>query len=482
MEALLLVIPILFVAFCIWLRCVPQGQMSLPILALAVVLIGSVFGREFFAIESGPIPLTLDRVLLAGLIGFFFLRYLRGQENIRPLNKLDILLIIWIIFITYSTVTHDWKYLKKMPASRLLFFNIMPLALYFLVRNLHIQVRDLKVIAIATGVFGIYLALTAVAEVKDIGAIVFPRYIMTSETTEFLGRGRGPFINPVSNGIFQIASFCCILMWWPRSTRLQKGMILVGAVVLAGGVYFTLTRSVWLGLIVACGWFIWIPADRQLKGGMVIIATLVGIVAFPVVAEKVFSFKRDKEVSVDEMEISAQMRPMFATVAWNMFQDKPMLGVGFGQYGQTKHPYLRDPRTGRPLTITKSLMQHNVFLAYVTETGLVGLGILCLILLGATIICWEIWNNKQLHLLARQFGLLGLVIISNYAINGMFHDVSIIPQMHMLMFALFGIANNIHTNQYSVSLVHGGYAFQGGYNVAPRPVANPVGAGQQAMT
>ena len=69
--------------------------------------------------------------------------------------------------------------------------------------------------------FGVYLAFTGVAETRGMPALVFPKYILTSEFTEFLGRGRGPFLNPVTNGIFMAVCICCTLMWWPRTTGIR---------------------------------------------------------------------------------------------------------------------------------------------------------------------------------------------------------------------------------------------------------------------
>ena len=457
MNLLFFIIPIAFLLFCAWIRFQPEFKWTTPVAALAVVLIGSVFGREFFAIEGGPIPITFDRVLLVGLVGVFVISLLKGTESLRPFNLVDVLILVWITVITYSTVTHDWKYLNNMPASRLLFFNLMPIAVYWLARNSKAGIGDLKMISVTVAAFGIYLSLTAFAEVKELTGLVYPQYIMTSTNVEFLGRGRGPFINPVSNGMFMVAAFCCLLMWWPSVnpksynaraaiSRRRFGIVLLVGL-LAIGVYFTMTRSVWLGLILAGSLFVWLPASRQLKGAMVIAATVICIVAFPVISKNIFSFKRDKDVTQSEMEMSAQMRPMFALVAWKMFQDRPLFGVGFGQYAKTKHPYLRDPHTGKPLSITKSLMQHNVFLAYLTETGLIGALLLTAMLLGMLKISWDIWRDQKLNRWASRFGLLSIVMLANYTLNGMFHDVSIIPQGHMLMFFLIGIANNIHSNR-----------------------------------
>jgi len=47
---------------------------------------------------------------------------------------------------------------------------------------------------------------------------------------------------------------------------------------------------------------------------------------------------------------------------------------------------------------------------------------------------------------ARQFGLLGVVMLSCYCVNGMFHDVSIIPMNHVFLFFLLGLVNNIYSN------------------------------------
>lgn len=440
-------IPFLVAVVCAWIRFQPKLNLRpIPSLGLLVVLTGSVLGHDFFHVSSGPIPITIDRLLMGGMMVAFVWLFLTGKEDIRKLNRLDYAIIALLIFSTYSTITHDWRLLNNMPASRLLFFNFMPAALYWVVRTSRLEPGDLKFIATVLGLLGIYLALTAIAEVKGLSQFVFPRYIMNSEIIEFLGRGRGPFLNPVSNGIFMTICFCCILMWWPRTQTAGRTVLMGGAILLSLGAYATLTRSVWLGLVAACGLFVWVPATRQAKAVMIIAATAAVLIVFPAVKANVFSFKRDKHVTLSEMEQSAQMRPMFVVIAWNMFKDRPVTGVGFGQYARAKYPYLQDPHSGRPLSITKGLMQHNVFLAYLTELGLVGLGLLLCMLYQMGTIAWSVWRDDRIELWARQFGLLATVSIAIYCLNGMFHDVSIIPMQNMLTFFLFGLINNIYTD------------------------------------
>ena len=449
------IIPLTLLGLCAWLRFgslpvqvgSPTGLNPIPIAGLLVILTGVVLGHEFFNKPVGPIPITIDRLILILATGLFGFLVLAGREKLRPLNWLDISILILLTVIGLSTISHDWKILSNMPLSRLLFFNLMPAGLYYLVRSCKLKPADLKFIGCALGGFGVYLAVTALFETRGLTGLVFPRYIMTSETTEFLGRGRGPFLNPVSNGIFMTTCFCFVMMWWPRTKVTGRVLLLAVGLLIALGIYSTLTRSVWLTFVCACAIYIFWPAENQFKGLMIIAGTIAGIVLFPVISEKVFSFKRDKGVSVSQMEISAQMRPMFLIVATNMFKDRPLLGVGFGQYPKAKFPYLKDPKTDKPLTITKTLMQHNVFLAYLTETGLVGVSVLLLMLILMFNAGWQVWSDTSLDLCARQFGLVGIVILTCYCINGMFHDVSIIPLQHLYMFFLMGLINNIYSDR-----------------------------------
>ena len=419
----------------------------LPTIGLLVVIVGSVFGYEFFHLSGGPIPITLDRILLGGLLALFGLFWFRGSEHIRQVNKADLVILALMGVVAASAMTHDWRFMENMPASRLLFFYFIPLVLYLVVSTARLNVADLKWISLLLAGFGFYLAVTAIAETRELASWVFPRYIMDASELEFLGRGRGPFLNPVSNGVFQCACLCAMWMWWPDSSRRGKVILIFLTAVMAAGIFCTLTRSVWVGFVATAGLVIWYPATRQTKGLLIILATIVMIVSLPLVGERIFSFKRDKAVSQAEMEMSAQLRPLFAMVAWEMFQDRPVFGCGFGQYARAKYPYLQDPYSGRPLSSTKYFMQHNVVLAYLTETGLVGVLVLLTMLIMMARTSWSIWQDDSLEHWARRYGMFMLVLLINFFINGMFHDVSIIPMQNMLLFFGFGLVNNIASHR-----------------------------------
>jgi hypothetical protein len=415
----------------------------LPVCGLAVVLSGCVIGYDFFHLPMGPLPLTIDRVLLVVLLCGFGYQLIQGRERWQRLNVADWVILFNIGMLSISVLLHDWSFKQNLPVSRLLFFYLMPLALYFTMRQVRLGPPELKLIGSCLAGLAVYLAITAFAETRELTSAVFPRYIATPG--EFYGRGRGPLLNPVINGMLMVMGCCGLWMGWSGGDRKRKALIAGLTAVIAIGVFCTYTRSVWLGFVASAALFIFYPAPRSTKVAMWVASFVFLVATFPVVGEKLFSFKRDKAVTQTEMELSAKLRPMFVEVAWKMFQDRPLFGCGLGHYSREKYPYLKAADASQPLMATKGYMQHNVFLAYLTETGLVGLLCLLAMLAAMGFQSWRLWRNQNEELITRLFGLLALAMLLNYSINGMFHDVSIIPMANLLLLFLFGIVNNMAT-------------------------------------
>jgi O-antigen ligase len=84
-------------------------------------------------------------------------------------------------------------------------------------------------------------------------------------------------------------------------------------------------------------------------------------------------------------------------------------------------------------------VQHNVFLALVTETGVVGMGLFVALLAVWTRAAWRLWRNLDAPPWARQLGLLFVAFMGVYLANGMFHDVSLISMINMYLFFLGGV-------------------------------------------
>ena len=99
-----------------------------------------------------------------------------------------------------------------------------------------------------------------------------------------------------------------------------------------------------------------------------------------------------------------------------------------------------DRSTDLPLEKGRGYIPHNVVFSLLTETGLVGLGLfVALVVRCGPSTPGDCGATQSLPLWARQMGLLLLVALGAYFVNGMFHDISVVPMANMTLFFLAGV-------------------------------------------
>ncbi len=411
--------------------------------ALLVLLAGCCFGHPLFHAALGPVPLTIDRALFALFLAQYVVWRRLGWADPKPLGAAEIALAALIAVLGVSTLAHDWQARNAQPAARLLLDYLMPLGMYWVARQSRITERGVLTTLACLAGFGLYLALTAAAEAWELRALVFPAYITSPDFPEFYGRARGPLLNPVGNGILLGVGLAAGLMAWPRWSRRGRLLVVATAAVLCLGIYGTLTRSVWIGAVMGLLLTVGLAVPRRPRACLFAGALILAAVAAVTQWERVLSFKRDRDLSAQETAESAKLRPILAMVAWQMFRDRPMFGCGFGQYPERSVEYLSDRAADLPLEKARPFVQHNVFLALLTETGLIGAGLFVLVLVLWLRDAWRLWRCPEAPLWARQHALVFMVLVVNYAVNGMFHDVSLIAMIHMLLFFLAGVTSGL---------------------------------------
>jgi O-antigen ligase len=431
---------------------------------LVVLLAGICFGHPFFNVSVGPLPVTGDRILLGVLFGLTLVYRRWGWTDPKPCTKADWSLMGLFLVLVVSTLSHDWHINKSQPLANLLFLYLLPLVLYWIARQVQVTERAIWAMFLTMAVFGVYLAVTAVAETHQVWALVYPRYIASPDFLEFFGRGRGPLLNPAGSGILQGLCLLAALMLWRRLNRRGQLLLLAVTPLFAWGIYSTFTRSAWMGA--ALGILVVVGLTLPRAWRTAVIGSVV-LVSLPVIAmnwESLLSFKRDKSLSAAEAAESARLRPILATVAWHMFQDRPLLGCGFGQYLIECRPYLSDRSTDLPLEKVRPYVQHNVLLALLAETGLVGMSLFSAAMFYWLREAWRLWQAENVPASFRELGLLFMAFVGVWFPNAMFQDVSIIPMINMLLLFLAGLTRNV-----SRSVV-------GQAAVEPRFVFGPAGA------
>lgn len=406
---------------------------------LAVLLAGSVFGHTFFHVSI----VTADRLIIGGLLVAYIVYRRLGLADPKPIGKADIALLVFSGALAVNTLAHNWRLNGGQPAATALFFYLLPVVIYWIGRQAKLTERSLLSVFGFLTVFAVYLAVTGFAETRQMWSVVFPTYIGSASYQEFFGRARGPFLNPVGNGLFLSAGLFAVVQWWPRLSRLGRGALMAVAAVIFVGVYCTLTRSVWLGAGLGLLMIIWLAVPSTWRIPMFIALVLAAAPVLALKWQKLNSFKRDAHVSAHDMAQSAKLRPILAAIAWKMFQDYPLFGCGFGQYKEVDVNYFDERFGDLPLKMAGPYVQHNVFLALLTQLGIVGLGCWLLTLGLWARNAWRVWSNKQAPLWARQHGLVLIALLIAYAVNGMFHDIGIITMVNMLLFFAAGVCQGL---------------------------------------
>ena len=416
-------------------------RMTPLVMGISAICLGAIFGFDFFNVKVGPLPLTLDRAFWGILGATVLIQTLRRKsQRLLFLSPIDFFLVAFVLVLIASTFLHAWQRSNNLPMARLLFFQLIPISFFWIGRYTRFEEKELVYFGAVGLVFGVYLALTGIAEKNGWHGLVFPQYIINHEDLEFFGRARGPFINPVGNGIVQIFCLGCACLLWKYVTPTVRYVLagLMGLICI--GVFCTMTRSVWLGLCLSAAITVWVCFPKASRGALISSTAVASILFIFVLGPYLNQFKRDEYVTAEEMSRSAGLRPMLFSVAYEMTREKPFFGHGYGQYKKVAGPYHRLGNTDKPIQQVRPYLQHNVFLAYLAELGLIGLGLAVTVFGCFLYRSWVLINDQRLRTGHRLLCLCAFLLTFNMIINGLLHDVSLIVVAGSLYFYTNGLA------------------------------------------
>ena len=415
-------------------------------LTLAGLLAATVFGHIFFHLSF----LTIDRALFGLAVVGMILALWLGKAKLHAPTGADLVLLAFMAVLTLNTFTHNWKVEDNAPIGRLLFYYGIPLGYYAISRHFQLQPKHVRAMVITFAVLGVYLSLTAIAEKMEWRWAVYPRYIMDPKFDEFLGRARGPLMNPSGNGVLLSLCLSSLLMMIGWYRGLSQRFLLLLIPLFAVGVFATMTRCVWLAGLIPVIAIVVILVPTAVRRPMIFLMVLGMLGAVGMSLQKLSGFKRDKNVSLSDMKQSAELRPILATIAFRMFQDHPLVGCGLAHYTEASKPYFSERTSEGSLDKGRPYVQHNIVLSLLTEVGLLGL-IPFVVANGIwSVQAWQLWRTKTLALEYRQLGLIFLGTIQSYYVIGMFQDVMIIPAINQYLFFLAGMLVNLRQNAMAI--------------------------------
>lgn len=343
-----------------------------PALILTGAMILSVFSGNW---GSMGIPIPLDRIAIACGIATALVRSIQRGEGpkIRPVHWLMLALVL------YAVASAAWSQTLTQHAPLFALLDRLGLIpfLLFLVGPVAFKTPEQRrILAIGLVCLGAYLGLMALFEELKLTSLIVPSYINNPSLGITLGRSRGPFLEAGANGLAMfdcMAAAAITLPYWTGRPRTRAAVIAV-MVLCAVGIVFTLTRQVWAGAIV--GTAVAMLCNARLRRILPAVAVGAAIVAFAAVAfvpglqHSINSRANDQSSVWDRLNSDG--------AALRMFQTRPALGFGWGQFGSASTPYYRLAKT-YPLTAINTV--HNMPLSNAAELGLVGVALWVVVML-----------------------------------------------------------------------------------------------------
>jgi O-antigen ligase len=433
-----IVFAILVAAAFIW-ALIYARKGSLIVGSIAFILLGYVFTKDFWIVRAGPLPLTVDRLLIAGLMFLFAWRWWRGKVQLRPLTGTDLLGLLFVGYLTLRCLFTDSPGVVASsvpPLWRLIASFWMPAVLFLITSNAELDQKHWKYLLAGLSVLGVYLAVTGIAEVKQQWWAVFPRFISNPELGTHFGRARGPALMSASLGTYLAICFWAAWFLWSQIGRWWKLGLSAAMLLMCVALYYTFTRSCWLGLLAGLAFVPWLSIPRSwrpaLVAGMILGIGLGGLC----VGSKIVNMGRKD--SDGDAGHSVFQRASFVYVSMRMLSDAPLFGCGFGRFYDQKMPYLSDRSQQIELESIRKLDHHNTFLSVLTETGVVGFSLFVAVLTAwfrtacALVRCPSTqWTRNQ--------GLFSLAVLMAYLTNALFHDLTLSPSEQWILCLVMGV-------------------------------------------
>ncbi|MEM8912875.1 MAG: hypothetical protein AAGC97_14000, partial [Planctomycetota bacterium] len=242
------------------------------------VFVGILFGPPFFSIQ-GPIQLSLDRMLVLVSVGWMAIEWRAGTLAKPAWGRHDFVLTALVAWLFLRVLGTDAPPEETPPMSRWLTYFVMPWMVYMMMRCVPLTDLALRRLLNVMLGLGCYVAAIGIFEVTGLHGLVFPRYIVDPQYWEFLGRARGPLMNPAGNGVFLTSTLAIGCHRWIHAGRLGKVGYLCLIALIGAGCLATLTRSVWLGVIVFAAVLSMVYLSRSARALSLVACLVIGMLS-----------------------------------------------------------------------------------------------------------------------------------------------------------------------------------------------------------
>ncbi len=425
----------------------PEGQVpSLPVVFLGLWLIASaVWGTYYYAFRlPGFVDLSVDRLLFLVLLMILATGVVSGRVDVRETGAIEVWMVLFSGVCVVSMLQHGFREaMPQFPSPTHVFLNgyFLPFVVFVYAKHFVETETDLAMIFSALFYFGVYLSVMAFFEFFDLRQLVFPRYINDPNIWLHLDRARGPFLNSAFNGLALNIGFTCGVYLLTRKSGFATVIHLVLLLAYLPAVFFTQTRSVYLGFVIALGAILILYQTPTVKWKRYAWLVATVVVALILASPKILSPERRTGGVLQTHEVEVRMALIKRSLA--MIAEKPFFGVGLAQFIPESIKRYR----GRVSVVGSHTeqTQHNHLIGMGVELGLVGLGIY----LAIVVSLFRRLYRLTFHLSETGYPSVNLllflaVILTLYIVTNFFVEPAFFVFVNAVFFLVGGLVDRLY--------------------------------------
>lgn len=428
-----------------------ETAQALPALLLSIWLIASaVWGAEYYSVRlPGLFDFTVDRILFCGILFALAMLVFSDRPYLKYNITPELMMAVFLVLAVGSMLALGFRSsLAKFASPWYLFMNgyLFPFLAYVFAKNYVSEEKGIRVLFHFLFYLGVYLCIVAFLEFFNLRQYIYPRYITDPNVWLHLDRARGPFLNAAFNGLAINIGFICGIHLLPHKSGLPR-LIYIGLLTLFfPAVFFTQTRSVYLGFALTIIGFALFYRTSLPKLKVLSLPAVLLIFLFLFNIPNMMSADRRSGGVLQMQEVEERMG--LINRSFLMFTESPFLGAGLGRYPELSQQYRGS--LALPTSYT-TIVQHNHLLGMLVECGMIG----TLFYIGMLVTFF-----RHMYLLADfipEFGVMGsglLLCLATgmiiYINNNLFVEPAYFLFVNAVFFTFAGISEGLY-NRYALT-------------------------------
>jgi len=370
----------------------------------------------------------------------FLMQILLSMRRVPNFSRIEKAMLVFLIVLFISVVTSGQK-----PRWLLLMRGyVYPFLFFYFARAVVSRERQVKLVMAYLVFLGIYLGVMGIFEKMHWYELVFPRFIVDSSVADKglsrLGyRVRGIFLQPAVLGCVMTMGFFPAWLHLGRLRGVTRRVLqVILLVVTPATIFFTQTRSVYLGFLSAL--LIGIFFSRRLRVlciGIVLAGMLGAFLNWDNLGSE------DREAGGLGVMNTVYYRIELVYEAVEIFADNPFTGCGFMNFGEVA-PMYRKPRDvplfGHiDIGVGGDAVLHNMLVTVFAEQGILGLVPYVLIFVFVLQVSMHAYRELPREgILSRDFVVCVWCAMASYFVNAMFLELRYFEYINVLFFFLIG--------------------------------------------